>query len=338
MPRRPVALRTAALLSLGVFGVLAACDSATAPSDAGSAVSTTTTAPPSPAVTTTTTLPVTSTTEPPPCGLRSSRPITAQYVERPGVSHQLLSLDAYLLDPACGPRPVVIWIHGGGWREGDKHSEIEGKVAFAAQNAWVLVSVNYRLSTDDVNVRWPDHGNDVAAAIAYVIDHAVEWNIDPTRLALMGHSAGGHIASMLAVDPYLLTGVGHRREEVRCVVALDTQGYDLTAPADENDGWVPFYVHGAFGQTRAALEQASPTWVLRMVPGRIASFLVVTRGGPVRRQIAAEFAALVLANDSEALVLDAGSYGHAQVNEILGDPTDEVVTPVATRFLRRCLG
>ena len=331
MPRRRLAtLCTAALLT-----ILAACSTTSATTDANTTTSTSSTVAPA---TTTTSPPTTTTTAAPmPCALSMKRPLTEEYIRRPGVDRSLLSLDVYLLDPSCGVRPVVVWIHGGGWSSGDKAIEIAGKVALAVANGWVLVSINYRLSTDDVMVRWPDHGNDAAAAVGFVLDHAAEFRIDPAHIALMGHSAGGHIASMLAVDPYLLTNVGYRRENLSCVVGLDTQGYDLLAPGDATDGWIPFYVQRAFGPTREDLERASPSYMLRQVPGRVAEFLIVTRGGPYRRQIANDFALQLRLNGTRALVLDAGAYEHAEVNLRLGDPTDSEVTPVVERFLRNCL-
>ena len=143
----------------------------------------------------------------------------------------LTSVDLYL--PAgCGPVPVVMWVHGGGWRRGDKASgHVERKAAWAESLGAALVSVNYRLTTPDSGVRWPDHGEDVAAAVEWVQREGPTVGLDGTKITLVGHSAGAHLVAITATDPELLTGAGADAGAVECVVALDFS-FDLaSAPA-----------------------------------------------------------------------------------------------------------
>jgi alpha-L-fucosidase 2 len=112
-----------------------------------------------------------------------------------------LLLDAHVPDGA-GPFPVAILVHGGGWSRGDKHAVPAGDSAdispmfgtlSAAQFAWF--SINYRLAPEH---RWPACLDDVQTAIRWVKAHAHEFKGDPRRIALFGHSAGGHLVCLAA--------------------------------------------------------------------------------------------------------------------------------------------
>lgn len=104
----------------------------------------------------------------------------------------------------AGPFPVVILVHGGGWGSGDK-SGAEKPNSGADITPWfqpltdagiAWVSINYRLAPAH---RWPAQIEDTRAAVAWVRAHAAEFGGDPARIAIMGHSAGGHLALFAAV-------------------------------------------------------------------------------------------------------------------------------------------
>lgn len=116
---------------------------------------------------------------------------------------ETLKLDICTPDGA-GPFPVVILVHGGGWGSGDK-SGAERPNSGADITPWfqpltdagiAWVSINYRLAPAH---RWPAQIEDTRAAVAWVRSHIAEHGGDPARLALMGHSAGGHLALMAAM-------------------------------------------------------------------------------------------------------------------------------------------
>ena len=115
-------------------------------------------------------------------------PVTYRYADRPGSDPALTSLDVYL--PAgCGPVPVVVWVHGGGWRAGDKaNASTAPKVAWANQLGAALVAMNYRLSTPGAGVVWPDHSDDVAAGLAWIASDGPALGLDPADVGLLGHS------------------------------------------------------------------------------------------------------------------------------------------------------
>lgn len=99
-----------------------------------------------------------------------------------------------------GPRAGVLLIHGGGWKYGDLYEGLAGQAEAAAAAGLVVVSPNYRLSTE---APWPAQREDVACALAWTRAHAGELELDPDRIAAVGHSAGGQLALMLAEAPEL---------------------------------------------------------------------------------------------------------------------------------------
>jgi acetyl esterase/lipase len=102
-----------------------------------------------------------------------------------------LKLDIHRPNTPQGPdsRPVVIYVHGGGWMTGDKSGDF--KFDPFSDAGLVVVSISYRLAPDHV---WPACRDDVAAAVEWVKKNAADYGIDPDRLAIMGYSAGGHLA------------------------------------------------------------------------------------------------------------------------------------------------
>jgi acetyl esterase/lipase len=124
-------------------------------------------------------------------------------------------LDLYL--PSHGPpSALVVFFYGGGWNEGDK-SSYRFVGAALAERGIVAVVPNYTLYP---RAKFPQFMDDAADAVAYARSHAREWGVDPARLYLMGHSAGAHIAVMLALDQEYLQRVGGSSDWIRGVVGL----------------------------------------------------------------------------------------------------------------------
>lgn len=109
-------------------------------------------------------------------------------------SAPLQKLDVY--QPVTGgpvkPWPLVLWIHGGGWLNGDKALTGVEAVAGCTGQGYVLASCNYRDSDDGP---WPLCRTDVEAALDYLLSHASTYGIDTSRVAVWGASAGAHLAA-----------------------------------------------------------------------------------------------------------------------------------------------
>ncbi|UDY34513.1 alpha/beta hydrolase [Dermatobacter hominis] len=258
-------------------------------------------------------------------------PATNAYAAVDGVAPDRLSLDVYRRPEATGC-PAIVWVHGGGWRTGDKQGAgIDTKVDWAGSLGAALVSVNYRLVGPDP-VAWPDFGLDVATALDWVLDHAGELGIDPSRIVLVGHSAGAHLVSIVATNPDLLGATGRSPRDVRCVVSLDTASYDMrTKMAD-----TPTLVIPAFGDDPATLTEASPTTQVERVGADVPDVLIVERGTPARRELADEFASALEGVGSRTAIVDARGYSHADVNRRLGEDGETTITPPVTSFLQGC--
>lgn len=116
---------------------------------------------------------------------------------------QPLRLDLYLPPPAAGDaRPVVTYVHGGGWsgghsRQNGAFEDFPGVLASIAARGYVVASVNYRLSGE---AKFPAAAQDVKAAIRWLRANAGKYRIDKTRLAVWGSSAGGHLAALAATS------------------------------------------------------------------------------------------------------------------------------------------
>ena len=112
------------------------------------------------------------------------------------------TLDVYRRRDHADRAPTLVHIHGGSWMHGRKERQAKPLTWHLANEGWVVVSINYRLSPA---ATFPDHLDDVQAAVAWVRDHADELGADPDFVVLMGGSAGGHLAALAALDP--ATGV-----------------------------------------------------------------------------------------------------------------------------------
>ena len=122
-------------------------------------------------------------------------------------------------------RPAVVAIHGGAWRGGDK-AWAEQFARELTPRGYVVFAVNYRLAGRPGGT-WPAQIEDVQKALRYIRANAGAYRIDPDRIATLGMSAGGHLATMAALrdDP---AGAGGR---VRVAVNLDGE-HDMTMPPD----------------------------------------------------------------------------------------------------------
>ena len=129
-------------------------------------------------------------------------------------------------DSARVNRPAILAIHGGAWREGDKSwgNQIAAELC---PFGYVVFSINYRLSSR-TNGTWPAQIEDVQKALRYIRANARHYRIDPNRIASLGMSAGGHLATMVALrdDPAGKSG------RVNIAINLDGE-HDMTMPPDQ---------------------------------------------------------------------------------------------------------
>ena len=153
--------------------------------------------------------------------------------------------------------PVVFYVHGGGWANGDKTNPgIENKLAYWLPKGYAVISSNYRMLPA---ARPLEQARDVARAVAAAQKHAAEWNVDAERFVLVGHSAGAHLVALLGADPGMLADAG--AQPARGVVSLDSGALDV--PALMGLPRVPRLYRNAFGDDEKDWVAASPQHRLR---------------------------------------------------------------------------
>jgi acetyl esterase/lipase len=116
----------------------------------------------------------------------------------------------------AGPRPIIVFWYGGGWEKGRK-SQYRFVGAALAKAGYVAVLPDYRLYPE---TKFPAFVRDGAEALAWVASHAGEIGGDPKRIYVAGHSAGAHLAAMLAYDRAQLERVGLPADTVRGFIGL----------------------------------------------------------------------------------------------------------------------
>jgi len=172
------------------------------------------------------------------------------YCEIDGLAQQM---DIYY-PSAGGPWPCAVFVHGGGWSEGDK-------APLPVVPAWdglLVVSINYRMYPA---YRFPAMIEDVTCAVRHLRASAGQYNLDPDRIALIGHSAGAHLVALAGLaaghpdwdsDPY-----GDQSSRVAAVVAMSGPS-DLTGSFPD---WVEELIGNVFGERQLA--GASPLSYVR---------------------------------------------------------------------------
>lgn len=149
-------------------------------------------------------------------------------------------------------RPMILMVHGGAWKHGDKAEDsfTDNKVARWVPAGFVFISINYPML--------PDHDvaqqlNNVATAIAVAQRMAPQWHGDPGRIILMGHSAGGHLVSLLNAKP----SAAYRFGAQPWLAAISLDSAALNVEKIMNFRHLPLY-NAAFGTDPAVWKALSP--------------------------------------------------------------------------------
>lgn len=223
---------------------------------------------------------------------------------------KLQAMDVYL-PPQPRSAPIILMVHGGGWRIGDKRHQpvTENKVARWVPKGFILVSVNYPMVPDSDPVEQAD---DVARALATAQQAAPQWGGDPARVILMGHSAGAHLVTLLNADPSRAIRQG--AAPWLGTVSLDSGALDVPAIMNHRH---PRLYDEAFGNDPAFWEASSPIHQLardsRPWLGICSSNRLASCGG--NRAYAAKAQAL----GARAEVLGQ-ALSHGEINSELGKP------------------
>ncbi|OYW44912.1 MAG: esterase [Sphingomonadales bacterium 12-68-11] len=244
-----------------------------------------------------------------------------------------------VVDYWAGPSanaPLVVFVHGGGWKRGDKRMmDGSAKLSHWRAQGYAVASVNYRL-VPEATVE--QQGADVAAALAALKARAATLGFDARRMALVGHSAGAHLVALVGTDPAYLLTAGLSFADVAGIVPLDGAAYDVAAQMGDGPPIMRGTYEQAFGTDPARQARLSPT--RQAGAPNAAEFLILhVQRDDGKRQSEALGAALRQAGSSAVVrgFPGRGLRGHAQINRELGDP-DYPATAVVDAFLARIFG
>lgn len=246
-------------------------------------------------------------------------------------------LDLFL--PATTNWPVLVFIHGGNWDEGDKNlrvggADVYGNIGrfYAARGVGVAV-ISYRLQPA---ANWREQIDDVASASVWVHSHIAEFGGDARRLFVGGHSAGAQLASRIALDSAPLGKLGLSPRIFSGVVSVSGAGLDLADEKTYELGASRKFYDKRFGDVADWKTIASPVSFAR--PGA-PPFLILYAGGekkPLQRQ--AHRLGDVLSNQgiSNRVVVVPGQ-SHARMVLTLSRP-DKTSAPTVLSFIQTTKG
>jgi len=236
------------------------------------------------------------------------------YLDAPDADPKLNALDIYLPVGASNA-PVLVFVHGGGWTQGDK-SAVDSKPEAFNASGYVFVSINYRLAPA---VQHPVYVQDVAAAIAWAYNHIASYGGNPQQIFLLGHSAGAQLVALAATDETRLQAYGLDLSVIKGVVPLDGAGYDIPTRINSPNRGVEEAYEEAFGTDPAVWADASPLY--HVAAGKnIPPFLLIYAGTREEARTQAEALAAALEEAGvNAVLFHVPEKNHMTVNRGLAE-------------------
>jgi acetyl esterase/lipase len=184
-------------------------------------------------------------------------------VEYKNIDGKSLQLDLYKPKSIYKPVPLLVFIHGGAWKSGKRSDYLVYLLAFA-KRGYITATVSYRLLKDGP---YPACAQDIADAVRWFYSNSEKYGYDPDRIALIGGSAGAHLA--------LLAAYGWKDHDVKCdstdvngnshhiKAVVDIYGpVDLTTEYARNQPLVTSFIAHSFKETPELYREASPVQYL----------------------------------------------------------------------------
>lgn len=242
---------------------------------------------------------------------------------------QLQTLDIYRKE-GSDQQPVILYIHGGGWAFGDK-ADVHVKPHFFTSQGFAFVSMNYRLRWD---YKVYDQLTDVVTAISWLQANGAQHGLDGTRIVLMGHAAGGHLASLVAADPGFLKAEEIDPKTIRAIVSVDSNSYDINLLMEDLGNFIERRQHeliftndpevwtAASPINHVANNQSLPAFALLFNPERMVS-----------SEQARKFARALSDARAQVIMIPGAEVAPDQTDELLGT-ADHIPTGALMAFLR----
>lgn len=250
------------------------------------------------------------------------------YVEPADASRRL---DVYAPNDGTD-HPVLVWIHGGGWRQGDK-SGVQHKPQAFVDRGFVFVAVNYRF-VPQVTVK--EMTGDIAKAIKWVHVHAREYGGTPDTMFVAGHSAGAHLAALVCTDDGYLKAETLSLSNITGCIPVDTAAYDIPGKVKNAGPLRSSMSASPFGDNEADMKQLSPVLHVAKDKG-IPPFLILhVADRPDSTAQSRAFAKALVDAGVQAQLVPGEGKNHGTINRDLGLPDDEP-TKAVFQFLDRLL-
>ena len=233
-----------------------------------------------------------------------------------------------LVVPAGGRKPLLLYIHGGGWSIGDKTQTEATKATHFNAQGWAFASMNYRL-VPAATVE--QQAGDIASAVADIRAHAAELGVDPDRIVLMGHSAGAHLAALVGSDVHYFAAAKVPLRAIRGIVLLDGAGYDIAKQMAMPGNPVQAMYDAAFGRDPARQKALSPTF--HAAAPNVANWLsLAVASRPDSLAQSNELARRLTAAGSKVRVTPVPNSSHSKLNRQLG-MTGDFATAEVDKFI-----
>ncbi|HQX50228.1 MAG TPA: alpha/beta hydrolase [Planctomycetaceae bacterium] len=255
----------------------------------------------------------------------------------PALARQVLDIYA----PADAKNlPVVFWIHGGGWTQGDK-SSVQLKPQAFMDKGFVFISTNYRLLPD---VEMGTIIRDVAKSLGWVHRHIAEHGGDPNRIFVMGHSAGAQLAAILCTDERYLNAEGVPFSVLKGCVPVDGDTYDVPAIIETAETRcrvhnLPLPKNGhrqKFGDDPAKHADFSAVTHIAKDKGIPPFLILYVSSHPDTNAQAVRLGAVLKETGIPVTLLGGKDTNHSKLNDDLGLPND-VATVALYKFVDQAL-
>ncbi|MEL6545005.1 MAG: alpha/beta fold hydrolase, partial [Myxococcota bacterium] len=259
----------------------------------------------------------------------TSKPLTVSRTLAFG-PHSKQRIDLYTPEDADAPLPVVLFVHGGGWTMGE-NTYVQEKPRHFVGSKYVFASTGYRL-VPEVSVK--EQAKDIGEAVRALVANADALSIDASRIVLMGHSAGAHLAALVATDPVY---AGKAFAAIKGVILLDGPGYDLAVNIESASTASRERYLSVFGDNPSNHRALSPLTYVggRDVPNWLALY-VADRDD--KKQQALSLVNALSRSGAKARALPIEGTDHSRMSTDLGTHAGADQTSAVDTFLQRLFG
>ena len=231
--------------------------------------------------------------------------------------------------------PLIVFVHGGGWKRGSKDNATGAwKIEHYPGAGYAFASIDYRL-VPQATVE--QQARDVADAVMALLAGADKYHIDRRRVVLMGHSAGAHLVALVGTDERYLRNAGFSFVDLAGVIPIDGAAYDVKRRLAQAGPFMRKTYAAAFGSDPARQRALSP--IAHAAAPNAPAFLLlhVQRDDGVAQNTALEAALRKAGTRVERRDFPGdGLRGHMEINRRLGDPA-YAPTRAVDEWLRRLL-